>query len=102
MATKTTTKKTTKVTTKEQEFNDVPVPRPDFHNLSVEELYEELKIAIKNGQGKKKILLSNDDEGNGFHLMFYSISPARDCVAFPHDLPYSIKMKDIDNYVVLG
>lgn len=98
MAKKTATKSTTKV----QEFNDVPVPKSDFHNLSVEELYEELKIAIKNGNGKKKILLSNDDEGNGFHLMFYSISPARECVAFPHDLPYSVSMKDIDDYVVLG
>lgn len=94
---KTTPKNTTKV-----EFNDVPVPRTDFHNLTVDELLSELVIAHKNGNGKKKILLSNDDEGNGFHLMFYSISPARECVAFPHDLPYSVSMKDIDDYVVLG
>ena len=35
-----------------------------IHNLTVDELYAELAISRRNGDGKKKIMLSNDDEGN--------------------------------------
>ena len=71
-------------------------------SLTVNELYKELAIAKKNGDGKKKILLSNDDEGNGFHLMFYSVSPAKGNILYQHDLPYSVKMEELDDYVIIG
>ena len=97
--TKTNNNTMAKKTVKKNEFNDVPVPKPDFHNLTVDELYEELKTARKNGLGKKKIMLSNDDEGNGFHLMFYAVSPAK---GFTWGLPHSVNEKNIDDDVILG
>lgn len=72
------------------------------HNLTIDDLYKELAIARKNGLGKKKIMLSDDDECNGVHLMFFSYAPANECIAFATDLPYGVNMKDIDDYVVLG
>ena len=38
--------------------------------ITVDELYRALAIARKYGFGDKKILLSNDDEGNGYHECF--------------------------------
>ena len=35
--------------------------------ITVEELYKHCKAQIAQGNGKKKILLSSDDEGNEFH-----------------------------------
>ena len=72
------------------------------HALTVDELYKELAIARKNGDGKKKILLSNDDEGNGYHLMFYSVSPAKENITYKYELPCSVKMEELDNYVIIG
>ena len=91
-------KKTTKKVEPKVEFNDVPVPKTTVHILTVDELYEELKNARKNGLGNKKILLSDDDEGNGYHYMFYSITPATE---FEYGLPATAKAH-IDDYVILG
>lgn len=74
------------------------------HVLTVDELYKELALARKNGWGKKKIMLSNDDEGNGYHLMFYSIT--NDVESFfssPYaSLPFSVKKSELKDYVILG
>ena len=43
--------------------------------MNVEELMEYCKEAIENGKGKHEILISDDDEGNGFHYLFYSFQP---------------------------
>lgn len=39
--------------------------------LTVETLLKLCKEQIAKGNGKKKIVLSNDDEGNGYHYCFY-------------------------------
>lgn len=39
--------------------------------VTVEKLLELCKEQIAKGNGKKQILLSNDDEGNGYHYCFY-------------------------------
>lgn len=73
------------------------------HVLTVDELYTELAKARKMGMGNKKIMLSDDDEGNGYHLCFYAVTPAKevfgDC---PYGLPYSVNAKNLDDYVVVG
>ena len=63
---------------KKNEFNDKPVPRREVKVLTVDDLYEELAIARKNGLGKRKVLLSNDDEGNGYHYCFFSVTEITD------------------------
>lgn len=39
--------------------------------ITVKELYKECKKQIDKGNGDKVIMLSNDDEGNGYHYMWY-------------------------------
>lgn len=42
--------------------------------ITVKELLNECKKQIKNGNGDKHILISSDDEGNGFHTLFYGFT----------------------------
>lgn len=42
--------------------------------ITLEQLYKEIGKEIKKGNGKKICLLSDDDEGNGFHQMFFTIT----------------------------
>ena len=58
-------------------MKDFELVNPEAANdgvITVEQLYAELGELIKNGGGKKKILLSQDDEGNGYHQMFYGVT----------------------------
>lgn len=71
------------------------------HVLTIDELYRELAIARNNGLGKKKIMLTEDDECNGLHLMFFGISEADGYVGNVH-LPYGVEPNEIGDYVVLG
>lgn len=42
--------------------------------LTVKELYNECREQIKKGNGDKVIMISQDDEGNGYHYMWYTFS----------------------------
>ena len=89
---------------KTNEFNDVPVPKRDIHVLTVDELYKELAIARKNGWGKKKIMIPDDDECNGFHLMFHSITDKTEAFfesPYMH-LPCGVRRSELKDYVILG
>ena len=44
--------------------------------LTIEDLLRECQKQIKAGNGKKVIMLSDDDEGNGYHYCWYTFSPA--------------------------
>ena len=40
--------------------------------MTVEQLYQELGELIKQGHGKKVLVAADDNEGNGYHGIFYS------------------------------
>lgn len=64
--------------------------------VTVERLLELCKQEIANGNGKKKILLSNDDEGNGFHECYYE---------FTEDVAGNDmwgQIKNPQDYIILG
>jgi len=42
--------------------------------LTINDLYEECKKQIKKGNKDKVIMLSDDDEGNGFHYCWYAFT----------------------------
>lgn len=42
--------------------------------MTVERLLAICKQQVAKGNGKKNIYLSDDDEGNGYHEMFYGFS----------------------------
>lgn len=76
--------------------------------ITVDELYKALAQARKDGFGGKKILLSNDDEGNGYHECFYTV--ATDVKAFGLGeawavgmLPYGVSPEEAEkDYVIIG
>lgn len=42
--------------------------------MTIKELLKECQSEIKNGNGDKEILISNDDEGNGYHTLYYGFT----------------------------
>ena len=40
--------------------------------MTIKELFYECKTEINRGNGDKEIWISRDDEGNGYHRLFYS------------------------------
>ena len=74
--------------------------------FTIEKLAKLLKNEIAKGNGKKKILLSNDDEGNGYHEMFFGVTPIDNNMAEYLDsymLPYGVNEETVaKEYVILG
>lgn len=71
--------------------------------VTVDELYRALAIARKDGFGKKKILLSNDDGGNGYHECFFSVATNPEEFGLScNDLPYGVEPEDLGDYVIIG
>lgn len=70
--------------------------------VTVEKLYAALKEEIEKGNGKKKLLVGTDDEGNGFRPMFYAVSPTEGNVS-EYTLEGGVSMDDaIKNYLIIG
>lgn len=70
--------------------------------LTIDELYKALAAERKKGNGKKKILLSTDDEGNGFHECFYAVTPITDDFRYAN-FGYGIDIaKAKEEYVIIG
>lgn len=72
------------------------------HTITVKELEKFCKEQVKNGNGNKKIMLSDDEEGNGYHDLFFAFTPVtKDAVAytFLHDCSEEEALKD---YIILG
>lgn len=71
--------------------------------ITVKQLYAALGKLIKQGNGNRKIMLTQDDECNGIHECWFcpSIWSAEEVEYLL--LPYGVTPKDVaDNYVVLG
>ena len=77
--------------------------------ITINELYDALRIQKAMGNGKKKILLAEDDEGNGYRPMYFTVTPMERFVGEDGEnyLDYSnlhgISSKDaLENYIVIG
>lgn len=70
--------------------------------LTIDELYSILRTERIKGNGGKKILLSTDDEGNGYHECFFGISPVTDDFSYAQ-FSFGIDIeKAKKEYVILG
>lgn len=70
--------------------------------ITVKQLEIYCKEQIQKGNGDKHILISCDDEGNGFHTLFYQFADAD-----TEDFEYLLKLEHDgthtkDNCVILG
>lgn len=73
------------------------------HTLTVEELAKICNMELTKGNGTKKILISSDDEGNGYHELFFAFTPTDRFNLKYVNLPYNVDEKDFkENYIVLG
>ena len=73
------------------------------HTLTIKQLLELCKEQVKSGNWDKKILISKDDDGNGYHNLYYSFTDDYDEIKEVRDF-YWIGdiMDDLENYVLLG
>lgn len=68
--------------------------------ITVKQLLAMCKEQLNKGNGDKYILISDDDEGNGFHTLFYGMDDSREvkemALMCEHDY------HTLDEIVVLG
>ena len=69
--------------------------------LTVNELLEACEEQVKKGNGNKHVIISDDDEGTGYHTLFYSFTDS------PDDLKEVLEYEadgthTVDNCVCLG
>jgi len=43
--------------------------------LTVEQLYFACRRQMQQGNSQKVVMISNDDEGNGYHYLWYEFTP---------------------------
>lgn len=72
--------------------------------MTIDQLYTILGKLRRAGLGNKRILLSDDDEGNGYHEMFFGVTPpSEDMFYFGSELPFGVTLEDaMKNYVIVG
>jgi hypothetical protein len=74
-----------------------------MQTVTVDELYRALAIARKDGFGSKKILLSNDEEQNGYHECFFGVDTDLEKYRLSYnDLPYGVEPEDVNDYIIIG
>lgn len=70
-----------------------------FGQITVKELYKLCKAEIAKGNGNKFIVISDDNEGNGYHGLFYGFADANDDIL---SLIYDSTAKTPEEIIVLG
>ena len=75
--------------------------------LTINQLFKYCQDEIKRGHGDYIIMLSNDDEGNGYHYCWYSFVTPKDLNSGFEELGYNIDGLDesvasIDKTIILG
>lgn len=71
--------------------------------MTVEQLFLELKELVDKGQGNKKVILSDDTEGNGFHGCYYSVtSDPKDVKENAEGCIYESQTEDYNDLVIIG
>ena len=67
--------------------------------MTIDQLIEEAIEAKKKFGGNKYILISNDEEGNGFHECYFTFVAGKDLEGSGCFVPYDL---DLENCVTLG
>lgn len=72
--------------------------------ITIAELGQLCELHIELGHGDKKILISADDEGNGYHELFYGFMHAGEVFGekFSPLMPHGVDETNIDEYMTLG
>lgn len=68
--------------------------------ITVKQLKQECERQIKLGNGDKAIMISDDDEGNGFHYLWYTFSSLTD--AFVREDEINEEVAKYEDTIILG
>lgn len=62
---------------------------------TINDLAKFVDAEIKKGNGEKMIMLSNDDEGNGYHGLYYAFTPTDKVFSgsYPHHSHTELRKK---------
>ena len=72
------------------------------NGITVNELLERCRKQVEKGNGNKIILLSDDDEGNGFHTLFYGFEDDPETIAKYQKMDLFHDDNGADEVVILG
>ena len=71
--------------------------------IQLKDLYHECQRIMKEGKGEKYLILSDDNEGNGYHGMFYTLlEVTKDNKDDIGDLIGDNAEPDLENLIVVG
>lgn len=70
--------------------------------LTLKELLNLIALAIKEGNGDKKVIISNDNEGNGYHGLFYGVTEIDGEMADAIKGLVEDSDTDLNNLIILG
>ena len=71
--------------------------------ITVDELKQLCLLASAKGFGDRKIMISQDDEGNGFHALYFAFSMPEQCISTGVLLPYGVDEETAEKeWIVLG
>lgn len=71
----------------------------DMEQLTIKELLKYCQREVANGNGNKHIVVSDDNEGNGFHGLFYEFTELTDADAA---LIYDSNYNSPEDTIILG
>lgn len=73
------------------------------YTITVNQLLEFCQKQVKAWNGDKKILISRDDEGNGYHNLYYQFTDDYDEIKETQEFCDIGDIRDdLENYVLLG
>ena len=71
--------------------------------ITVDELKMLCLKASAKGLGDRKIMISQDDEGNGFHALYFAFTMPKECISNGVSLPYGVDEETAEKeWIVLG
>ena len=73
-----------------------------MNGITVEQLFVLCHEQIKKGNGKKTVLISTDDEGNGYHTLYYSFQDNTEEIRTIAEVCYIHDQIDLNSIVMLG
>lgn len=79
--------------------NERKVIRMTNKPITISMLKRMCEREIAKGNGSKSIMISNDDEGNGFHYLWYSFTSAKEIVDEEKKYGFSDLLDDIDEKI---
>jgi len=67
--------------------------------VTVKQMHQYLQQAIAEGNGDKYLIVSDDNEGNGYHGCFYGVSPVDSEITIQ---VYDTQVMDPDKLMIIG